>query len=77
MCLRHLRFFGSFPSLALATCLLPAGFFWEPQDAMVARRPKARFNANQQQKIAKAQPSGAFKEGGKFDLQKTSKIQIE
>jgi len=38
---------------------------------------KARFNANQQQKIAKAQPSGAFKEGGKFDLQKTSKIQIE
>ena len=29
----------------------------------VAHGPKARFNANQQQKIARAHPSGAFKEG--------------
>ena len=42
--------------LALASaCLLAATFFCE--------MPKARFNANQQQKIAGAHPSGAFKEG--------------
>ena len=29
----------------------------------VAHGPKARFNANQQQKIARAHPSGAFKDG--------------
>ena len=59
MCLRHLRFFGSLPRLLLAACRL----FWEPARCAACELPKARFNANQQQKIARAHPSGAFKEG--------------
>ena len=38
---------------------LLASFFCE----MRSHGPKARFNANQQQKIARAHPSGAFKDG--------------
>jgi len=48
--------------LALAaTCWCP--LFWEPARCAACELPKARFNANQQQKIARAHPSGAFKEG--------------
>jgi len=53
-CLRHPRFF--FGPWLLAS---PPLFL---RDA-VAHGPKARFNANQQQKIARAHPSGAFKDG--------------
>ena len=76
MCLRHLRFFGSFPSLALATCLLPAGFFWEAQDAMVARRPKPVLMQINSRKLPRLTQAVRLRKG-KFDLQKTSKIQIE
>ena len=41
--------------------LLACSRFFPRRDALA--RPKARFNANQQQKIARAHPSGAFKEG--------------
>ena len=50
-----LVFFRSF-----ATCSYSPPLFL--RDA-VAHGPKARFNANQQQKIARAHPSGAFKDG--------------
>ena len=53
VCLRHPRFFS------VLGYLRARRFFCE----MRSHGPKARFNANQQQKIARAHPSGAFKDG--------------
>ena len=50
-----------FAFLGPSSLLLACSRFFPRRDALA--RPKARFNANQQQKIARAHPSGAFKEG--------------
>jgi len=72
VCSRHLRFFGSLPWLLLAD----ARFFGSLRDALLASCPKPVLMQINSRKLPGLTQAVRLRMG-KFDLQKTSKIQIE